>query len=110
MFEKEITEILESEKEDIKKAVNEQIKQAIITNIKWNLDKFISPIVDEFVKKEIEPEIINVLIESKPVILEQLKNGVVSVCSEIAKTMYTKAESNLKKSYHVSDMLKKLFD
>lgn len=109
-LEKEISQILENSKEEIKNATMDQVKEALKRNIAWNLEHEIKTVVADFFKTEMEGEIKKTLLDQKDLILEELKKGVVASCAILAKEMVIKAETNIKSSYTMSEITKKLFN
>lgn len=109
-LQKEISAILESSKEEIKEATMAQVKEALKRNIAWNLEHEIKVVVADFFKNEMEGEIKTVLANEKEAILTELKKGIVESCAQLAKEMLIKAESNLKSSWTLGEITKKLFN
>lgn len=96
--------------EEVKKKIKSFVEEEMADKVKWALGDSISEQVDEFMKKEIVPEIIKELKKNKTKIIEQLENMIIKLVSELAESMIAIVTKNIEEPYHVKDMVKKLFD
>lgn len=101
--------IIEESKDVISAKVREGLTQKIIDNIEWRFRDKLNDIVSKYVDKQITPELETMLTESKSVILESLKTGVIGVCGELAKSMLIKAEKNMQSSWNRDKIFEGLF-
>jgi len=106
-----IREILEGSKETIKANVHEALKKQITDSLSWSMREHVSKVTNEFVEKELKDDIITILKESKPAILEGLKDAFVKIGAAVAVAMYEQAQKNLStNSYNTREIIKKILD
>jgi glutathionyl-hydroquinone reductase len=103
--------ILDGSKETIKSNIVDGLKKQIIENLSWSMREHISKVTNEFVETELKDEIKNILIESKPAIMESLKDSFIKIGASVAQAMYENAAKNLNtNSYSTKEILKKILD
>ena len=106
-----ILEILEGAKETMKSNLQEQIKKNIADHLSWTLREHLQKIASEFVTTEMTEDIKALLIEQKPLILEQLKGAFVKIAGQVAIAFYEQAAKNLAvNNYRTSEILKKIIE
>ena len=106
-----VKEVLSQSQESIIVSLKENLKEKILSQMGWSLDSLIADIVKEFVEKEMKADIAKELSDSKPVLLRELKKGMVKVGAKLAEAMMAHAMKNLDiNSYKSKDIIKKIFD
>jgi hypothetical protein len=104
-----IKDILSGAQDAMKANLLEELKKNITNHLSWNLREEMNQITSDFIKEEMTEDIKKLLEESKPVILESLKESFIKIGALVAQAMYETASKNLAvNSYHTADILKKI--
>lgn len=106
--EKDIQNILESSKKEIEAALIEKVKTEIINSYYWTVSEKVGKITAEFIENDMKDDIKQLLDEAKPLILEQIKNGIIEVAGKLSVVMVEKAAKNLQ-GYNKDSIVKSLF-
>ena len=104
-----IEEAIKDNGEQIKKAAMDALKERIVSQLTWSLGDVITPVVKTFFTDELEAEIATALMESKPVIMDQLRSHIVTCAAEIGVKMQEILVKNLT-GYRGNDIIKRMFE
>jgi hypothetical protein len=107
--EKDIKAALSKSKDDITKAVVESLKERMIHDIKYASNDAVEKTIKEFIDAEIVPEIKSTLRLNKAAMLEELNKAAITIGTEVAKIITTKAIANLT-GYRGTEIIKKLME
>ncbi len=107
--EEEIKNALAKSKQSIINAVVEHLKERLIHDIKYASNDAVEKEIKSFIDTEIVPETRKNLQENKAVILQQLNQAAVTIGAEVAKTLVSKAVTNMT-GYRGTEILKKLVE
>lgn len=106
-----IAQILNDNKESIKSKLKEEIEKQIIDSLSWRLRDEIGKMTSEFMEAEMKADIKKLLIEHRPVFIEQLKDSFIKIGAQLSTVMVTQAMKNLEVgSYNAKDIVKKILD
>lgn len=109
MNENEIREFLDENRETIKAAVREKMISTLIADHRWEISDHITKVVNEFIAKEIAPEVKAHLQSQKGPIIEAAIKTSAGLSEMIAKAMVEKAAENVK-GYRFGGLMKAIFD
>lgn len=93
----------------IKKAAADALRERIVSQLTWSLGDTITPLVKKFFTDELEADVSQALMESKPVIMEQLRSSIAACAAEIGVKMQETLTKNLT-GYRGGDIIKKMFE
>jgi len=108
MTEQELQEFLEANKADIQAEVRRRMIDKLVSTHQWAISEQVAKTVNEFVAKEIVPEIVTYLAGEKGAILEACKAASIEIGNTLTKTMAEKAAKNID-GYYFRDVIQKLF-
>ena len=81
------------------------VKKLISNQLECALGDSIRVQVNDFIKKEIVPEVIEDLKKNKDKIINQFKDSIMEMMSELAKSMVAIVVKNMEKQYTVKDIV-----
>ena len=104
-----IQDILTSNKDTLKKATMEMVREELLAKIKWQIADPVNECIEEFMRKEIKPEIEKYLISSKPQILAGMANIINEIGEAVKVTLSKKAAENLVSGWKMDKLIEALF-
>lgn len=111
MTEDDLKQFLEDNKEQIQSAVRTKMIESLLANHRWEISAEISKVVEEFVAKEIVPEVKTFLADQKGPILQAAIAGASQISDTLAKAIATRTAERLDPNgYQFRQVLKALFD
>ncbi len=108
MTEQEMQDFLDANKADIQAEVKRRMIEGLVTSHRWEISGEIAKVVNEFVAKEIVPQVHTYLAGEKGAILEACKVAAVEIGNTLAKTMVEKAAKNID-GYQFREAIKSMF-
>lgn len=110
-FEKMVQDVLKESEKEIGEGIKRNLKEQVIQTLSYSFTSQVKSIVQTMVDEELKDEILNILKENKPIILEETKKGLAKIGAKIAEVMYLQALKNLEiDSYKCGEIIKKIFD
>jgi len=110
LTEEQKKEIIEGALEEIKQAVIKEATSEVSWQAKTTTSSAVHDIVEEFINKEVKPELLVSLREKKSAIIEAAILGAENMAVMLAKAMAASLAENLGTSYKRNAILKAMFD
>lgn len=110
LTEEQTQEIINGALEEIKQAVIKEATSEISWQAKSAASNAVHDIVEEFISKEVKPELLVSLQKKKSAIIDAAIIGAENMAVMLAKAMAEKLSENLGTSYKRSEILKAMFD
>lgn len=110
LTEKEVKKFLKEENNTIKRAVKEALVESIKEQVKYDSSGHIRTAVQDFVKEEIAPYVVEQLQKDKGAILKAVDDALASIGANLAAELKEKASKNLANSWDFDKVVKALFD
>ena len=110
MTEDDLKQFLEENADSIKEAVKAKTIERLMESHRWQITEGIGKVVQEFVSKEIVPEIKNYLASQKGPILKAALVGAAEIGENISKAITARAAKNITPdSYQFRSVMEALF-
>lgn len=110
MTEDDLKQFLEDNNENIKEAVRQKMIASLLEQHRWSISEQISKVVEEFVGKEIVPDIKKYLADNKGPILTAACAGAAEIGDALAKGIVERTAKKLKPDgYEFRQVMEALF-
>lgn len=110
MTEDDLKEFLETNKADIQARVKERMIEGLLAQNRWEISSQVAKVVEEFISKEIVPEVKTYLADQKGPILAAAIAGAAEIGDTLAKSIVARTAKRLAPdSYDFQKVLEALF-
>jgi Na+-transporting methylmalonyl-CoA/oxaloacetate decarboxylase beta subunit len=105
----DVTQIIDAARDEVTKAAITEVKQQLQWTVGRRLAEEINPIVVEFVKAEIVPDLKALLFEQKSVILEAAAQAAVIIGTAVAEQLTADAAKAMNNGYSRGKIIDAIF-
>jgi hypothetical protein len=105
---KEIEKIIKDSQPEIQELIKRQLLNQLSDHLSYTIRSEVEKIASDYFKKELKEDLEKFMEESKPIIIESLKDSIIQASAKIGEVLVQTSAKNLT-GYNGQEIIKSLF-